>query len=80
MRAKAPEAAGELRSAIRLAAEDETALGKMGLAIQLDEGDEPPLFAHVLPLAHGELRTRLASEAVAAVFISGGSDGARRSR
>ena len=76
LQATAPEAAKELRSAIRLAAQDEAALGKTGLAIRLDEGDEPPLFAHVLPLAHGELRTRLQPEAVAAVFISGGSDGA----
>jgi len=74
VRAKAPEAAGELRSAIRLAAEDETALGKTGLAIRLNEDDESPLFAHVLPLARGELRTRLEPEAVAAVFIGGGSD------
>jgi hypothetical protein len=54
----------------------EAALGKTGLAIRLDEGDEPPLFAHVGSLAHGELRTRLQPEAVAAVFISEGSDGA----
>jgi DNA-binding CsgD family transcriptional regulator len=74
LQATAPEAAKELRSAIRLAAQDEAALGKTGLAVRLDEGDEPPLFAHVLPLAHGELRTRLEPEAVAAVFISGGSD------
>jgi hypothetical protein len=47
----------------------EAALGKTGLAIRLDEGDEPPLFAHVLPLAHGELRRRLQPEAVAAVFM-----------
>ena len=26
----------------------EAALGKTGLAIRLDEGDEPTLFAHVL--------------------------------
>jgi DNA-binding CsgD family transcriptional regulator/PAS domain-containing protein len=74
LQATAPEAAKELRSAIRLAAQDEAALGKTGLAVRLDEGDEPPLFAHVLPLTHGELRTRLEPEAVAAVFISGGSD------
>jgi DNA-binding CsgD family transcriptional regulator/PAS domain-containing protein len=76
LQATAPEAAKELRSAIRPAAQDEAVLGKTGLAVRLDEGDEPPLFAHVLPLAHGELRTRLEPEAAAAVFISGGSDGA----
>jgi DNA-binding CsgD family transcriptional regulator len=73
LQAKAPEAARELRSAIQLAAEDETTLGKIGLAIRLDEEGAPPAFAHVLPLARGELRTRLEPEAVAAVFV-GGSD------
>ena len=73
LQAKAPEAARELRSAIRLAAADETTLGKIGLAIRLVEEGHAPAFAHVLPLARGELRTRLEPEAVAAVFV-GGSD------
>jgi hypothetical protein len=48
--AKLPAAAKELRTAIRLAAQDESALGKTGLAIRLSEEDEAPVFAHVLPL------------------------------
>ena len=76
VQAKAPAAANELRSAIQLAVQDETRLGKTGLAIRLNEDDEPPIFAHVLPLARGETRTRFEPEATAGVFISGGSDGA----
>jgi DNA-binding CsgD family transcriptional regulator len=70
MQARAAAAAHELRSAIRLAAEDETALGKTGLAIRLSEDNEPPIFAHVLPLARGETRTRFEPEATAGVFVS----------
>lgn len=59
----------ELQKAIRLAARDESQLGKTGTAIRLTEPDVPPAFAHVLPMAGGELRTRLQPSAVAAVFI-----------
>jgi len=74
LRAKAPAAMKELHSAIALAAKDETALGKTGLAIRLTEGDEPPVFAHVLPLAGGETRTRFDPEAAAAVFVAPAPD------
>ncbi len=50
LQAKAPAAARELHSAINLAAEDETSIGKTGLAIRLSQDDEPPQYAHVLPL------------------------------
>jgi hypothetical protein len=69
LNAKAPAAAQELRKAIRLAARDESTLGKAGLAVRLTRPEEPPLFAHVLPLNGSELRTWLQPEAVAAVFI-----------
>jgi DNA-binding CsgD family transcriptional regulator len=72
--AKLPAAAKELRTAIRLAAQDESSLGKTGLAIRLSEADEPPIFAHVLPLTGGELRAGLEPEAVAAVFIGAAED------
>jgi DNA-binding CsgD family transcriptional regulator len=72
--AKLPAAAKELRTAIRLAAQDEAGLGKTGLAIRLSEDDEAPVFAHVLPLTGGELRTRLEPEAVAAIFIGTAQD------
>jgi DNA-binding CsgD family transcriptional regulator len=62
-------AAKELRTAIKVAARDEAALGKTGLAIPLVEPEKDTVFAHVLPLAAGDLRTRLEPEAVAAVFV-----------
>ena len=74
LQAKAPAAARELRSAISLAAEDEASLGKTGLAIRLSQDDEPAQYAHVLPLAGGELRARLKPEAVAAVFVGAAAD------
>jgi len=70
----APSAAKELHSAIRLAAESETEIGKTGLAICLTEADVPPIFAHVLPMTGGNFRTRLQPEAVAAIFIGGTPD------
>jgi DNA-binding CsgD family transcriptional regulator/PAS domain-containing protein len=69
LQARAPWAAAELREAIRLAAQDEAGIGKTGLAIRLTEAETPAVFAHVLPLTGSELRTRLQSAAVAAVFI-----------
>jgi DNA-binding CsgD family transcriptional regulator len=70
LQAKTPAATSELRGAIALAAQGDADIGKVGLAIRLTEDDAPPVFAHVLPLAGGELRTRLRPSAVAAVFIS----------
>ena len=74
LQANVPSAARELRDAIRLAARDETEIGKIGLSILLSEPDMPPIFAHVLPMRGGELRTRLQPEAVAAVFIGATPD------
>jgi len=72
--ATAPSAAAELRAAVRLAAQDEVGIGRTGLAIRLTETDAPPVFAHVLPMTGGELRTRLQPAAVAAVFIGAALD------
>ena len=74
LRARTPSAAAELRAAIRLAARDEAAIGKTGLAICMSEPDMAPVFAHVLPMTGGELRTRLQPEAVAAVFVGAPPD------
>jgi PAS domain-containing protein len=68
LRASAPSAAAELRSAIILAAGNEAGIGKTGLAIRLTEPDVPPIFAHVLPLTGSDFRTRLQPAAVAAVL------------
>lgn len=72
--ANLPAAAKELRDAIRLAANGENAIGKAGLAIRLNEDDETPLFAHVLPLRGGKLRARMEPQAAAAVFIGAAQD------
>lgn len=69
LRAVVPSAASELHTALALAAGNEAAFGKTGLAIRLSEPDLPPLFAHVLPLTGSDFRTRLQPAAVAAVFI-----------
>lgn len=71
--APAPDATQELLKAIRLAARDETTLGRTGLAIRLTSTSAAPLYAHVLPMTGSELRTRLQPDAVAAVFIGGSS-------
>jgi DNA-binding CsgD family transcriptional regulator/PAS domain-containing protein len=63
-------AAAELRSAIALAAGNETELGKIGLSVRLTGDDAPKtMLAHVLPLAGSHLRSRLQAAAVAGVFI-----------
>ncbi|CAN7493384.1 helix-turn-helix transcriptional regulator [Mesorhizobium sp. LjRoot246] len=67
--AKAPSAARELGKAIRLAARNETMLGKTGLAIRLAGPEGAPVFAHVLPMNGSDLRAQLRPEAVAAIFI-----------
>jgi DNA-binding CsgD family transcriptional regulator/PAS domain-containing protein len=69
--AKATPAGTELRAALRLAAGNESGIGKSGLAIRLSEPDRPAVFAHVLPLTGSDMRTGLQPAAVAAVFIAG---------
>lgn len=69
-----PAAAAELSAALALAASDEGAIGKTGLAIRLTGPDRAPLFAHVLPLRGSDFRTRLQPAAVAAVFIGAPPD------
>jgi DNA-binding CsgD family transcriptional regulator len=69
-------AAQELRNALALAAGNEAAIGKAGLAIRLTapDSDLPPVFAHVLPLTGSDFRTRLQPSAVAAVFVGVSAD------
>ena len=69
VQARAPSAAGELHTAISLAARNESTLGGSGLAIRLTDPDVPPIIAHVLPMTGSELRTRLQPSAAAAIFI-----------
>ena len=60
----------ELSQAIVLAAADEAALAGAGIGVALGSPDELPALAHVLPLARGDVRTRLMPRATAAVFIN----------
>src|SRR5262249_26383322 len=69
LQASLSSAVSELRAALAAAARDEANISRTGLAIRLTEPDMPPIFAHVLPLAGSDFRTRLQAAAVAAVFI-----------
>ncbi|WP_201833957.1 helix-turn-helix transcriptional regulator [Microvirga zambiensis] len=67
--ASASSASRDLRRAIHVAARHEARPGETSAAIRLTDTDQPPAYAHVLPMATGELRTRLQPNAVAAIFI-----------
>jgi DNA-binding CsgD family transcriptional regulator len=69
LQATLPPAASQLRTAIALAAGDESRIGEAGLSIRLTDGNMPPVLAYVLPLSGSDLRTRLQPSAAAAVFI-----------
>jgi DNA-binding CsgD family transcriptional regulator len=56
--------------AIALARSDETVIAGRGIGVPLR--NEQASVAHVLPLAHGDLRTRLVPQATAAVFVASG--------
>jgi DNA-binding CsgD family transcriptional regulator/PAS domain-containing protein len=58
----------ELSTAIGLARGNEAEITGSGIGVPLR--DREPSVAHVLPLAHGDLRTRLMPQATAAVFIT----------
>ncbi len=73
-------AAAEIKEAIGYAAHNESQIGKSGLSVRLTEEAAAPVIAHVLPLARGEVRTRLDPSAVAAVFINPARDDESRVR
>ena len=60
----------ELTRAIEIARRDEGTIGGAGLAVSIGSRQAEPVVAHVLPLTHGNIRTRLMPQATAAVFIS----------
>jgi DNA-binding CsgD family transcriptional regulator/PAS domain-containing protein len=74
LQAADPSAAAELSAAIALAADNEAAIGKTGLAVRLIGRDGTPLFAHVLPLTGSDFRIQVQPAAVAAVFIGAPPD------
>ena len=63
-------AARELTDAIEFAQRDETTIGTTGIGVALKNASGVAAIAHVLPLAYGELRTRLIPQATAAVFVT----------
>ena len=63
----------ELLEAIGSAQQKEAGIGSNGIAVPLRATQGPTSIAHVLPLAHGDIRTRLVPQALAAVFVN--SDG-----
>jgi DNA-binding CsgD family transcriptional regulator len=69
LKAALSSAASELRAALAVAARDEPGISRTGAAICLTAPATSPVFAHILPLTGGDVRTRLEPAAVAAVFI-----------
>jgi DNA-binding CsgD family transcriptional regulator len=70
LRANDPHASGRLQRLIALAADNETEVGASGIGIALAGSADEVATAHVLPLARGQVRTRLMPRAVAAVFVA----------
>ena len=60
----------ELMSAIDTARDNETEIGAHGIGVPLHHPDGRSSVAHVLPLAAGNIRTRLVPQALAAVFVN----------
>lgn len=61
----------ELLEAVAAAQQDEAEIGANGIGVPLRGAEHSPSVAHVLPLARGDIRTRLVPQALAAVFING---------
>jgi DNA-binding CsgD family transcriptional regulator/PAS domain-containing protein len=59
-----------LQHAVRLASKQESAIGRRGFGVRLGQQSELPAVVHVLPLKHGDLRSRLIPQAVAAIFVA----------
>jgi DNA-binding CsgD family transcriptional regulator/PAS domain-containing protein len=68
--ARGPRAGAELAKAIDLARRNESGIGATGIGVPLADETGEPAVAHVLPLARGDLRTRLMPQATAAVFVT----------
>lgn len=67
---RCPTAAVNLREAIRVAAQDETALDRNGLEIALADSTTDSQFAHVLPMNGSDLRVMVQPAATAMILIS----------
>jgi DNA-binding CsgD family transcriptional regulator/PAS domain-containing protein len=65
-----------LKAAIAKASDDEAAMGRVGMGIPVPGKDGRSAVIHVLPLAGGDLRRRIAPRASAALFVTSATDGA----
>lgn len=65
-----PIADGALARAVVIARRNEPEIGSAGIGVALRGDSGEIAVAHVLPLASGELRTRLVPQATAAVFVT----------
>jgi DNA-binding CsgD family transcriptional regulator len=70
IRVHQPEISAALRSAIATAANDEAAMGRVGIGVPAPHSDGDPALIHVLPLTGGQVRSRIAPRATAALFIT----------
>jgi DNA-binding CsgD family transcriptional regulator/PAS domain-containing protein len=71
-----PEASSALKVAIAKAAADQASVGRPGLGVPAPQADGQMALIHVLPLTGGDLRTRIAPRARAALFITSADSGA----
>jgi DNA-binding CsgD family transcriptional regulator len=77
LRTLLPEATTALQAAIAKSTGNEAAIGGAGIGIPAPQAEGEPALIHVLPLAHGDVRARIAPRASAALFITpavGGMD------
>ncbi len=72
LRTCVPETSAALRAAIAKAAGSEAAIGAAGIGIPAPQTSGDPAFIHVLPLMTGDVRSRIAPRASAALFITAG--------
>jgi DNA-binding CsgD family transcriptional regulator/PAS domain-containing protein len=75
LRTYLPETTTALKAAIAKAAGNEAAIGSAGVGVPAPQADGAPALIHVLPLANGDVRTRIAPRASAALFITPAPDG-----
>lgn len=68
--ARTSSATNELHRAIEMARGDETKIGHTGIGVSLPMESGERAIAHVLPLGSGGVRTRLAPQGTAAVFVT----------
>jgi len=65
-----PKRTADLLTAVLMAQTNEVKIGTSGIGLPLTGPAGDVVTAHVLPLARGELRTRLVPQAIAGVFVT----------